>query len=234
MNPPLRFRFPTPHSGAVVALLFAFGAHAPAAVGCSLTPPAARSPLYFLKAAKKLKQATKDDFDGSRPTSGSPAQAESSAPPPANTAQLSDLGWLAGRWVGKWGPRTAEQIWTAPEAGLMLGDFRLFEDDHTLLVELFTLEQKPDGLELRFRHFTPNLVPWEKSAATRLTLESHDSKNWVFLNSANGQPKRSIIIRVDPDTYTLRSEISAGEGPIRIVDITFHRQGTTTRKSRQK
>ena len=116
----------------------------------------------------------------------------------------------------------------------MLGTFRLFEDSHTLLVELYTLDQKPSGVELRFRHFTPDLVPWEKSAATQLSLQSSDSKKWVFLNSADGQPKRSIIIRVDPDTYTLRSEISAGDGPIRVVDITFHRQGTPTRKPRRK
>jgi hypothetical protein len=147
---------------------------------------------------------------------------------------LADLDWLAGRWVGKWGPRTAEQVWTSPEAGLMLGALRLFEDNHTLLVEVFTLEQKSHGVELRFRHFTPDLVPWEQSAATQLSLESYDAAKWVFLNRANGQPQRSIIIRVDANTYILRSEISAGSGPLRVVDITFHRQGTPTGKTRTK
>lgn len=116
----------------------------------------------------------------------------------------------------------------------MLGAFRLFEDNHTLLVELFTLQQKSQGVELRFRHFTPELVPWEESAATQLSLDTYDSTKWVFLNAGDGQPKRSIIIRVDADTYTLRSEISAGPGPVRVVDISFHRQPLPAGKLRAK
>lgn len=172
------------------------------------------------------------ELNGSRPQS--PATTQSTDPEPPAAAQLAGLGWLAGRWTGKWGPRTAEQIWTSPQGGLILGTFRVFEDNRTLLVEVFTLEQKPDGVELRFRHFTPDLVPWEKSAATKLTLENYDSKRWVFLNTSNGEPKRSIIIRVDSDTYTLRSELSTGEAAMRVVDITFHRQGPATRESRRK
>lgn len=187
----------------------------------------------FFKTAKRLGHAAVGELDGSH-SSFAAAQSTASSQPAAETARLDDLGWLAGRWVGKWGPRTAEQIWTPPQAGQMVGTFRLFEDSHTLLVELYTLDQKPGGVELRFRHFTPDLVPWEKSVATQLSLQISDSKKWVFLNATGGQPKRSIIIRVDPDTYTLRSEISGGEGPMRVVDITFHRQGTPTRKPRQK
>jgi Domain of unknown function (DUF6265) len=155
------------------------------------------------------------------------------AVPPANptpssetsrVGTLAELAWLDGRWRGSWGPRTAEQSWTSPEASLMLGDFRVTEDDKTLLIELFTLAQKPDGIELRFRHFTPELVPWEKSGATLLRLEMSDSKRFVFVNRASGQPKRSILTEVDPDTYTLRSEIVPANGSMEVVEITFHRE----------
>jgi Domain of unknown function (DUF6265) len=142
----------------------------------------------------------------------------------ANAQTLAGLAWLNGQWRGSWGPRIAEQIWTSPEAGLMLGDFRITEDDKTLLIELFTLRQKPDGIELRFRHFTPDLVPWEKSGATLLTLETSDSKRFVFVNHTNGEPKRSILTRIDPDTYTLRSEIVPASGAMQVVEITFHRE----------
>lgn len=138
--------------------------------------------------------------------------------------QIDDLSWLAGRWLGKWGPRTAEQDWMSPRAGLMLGTFRLLEDHDTLLVELFTLTQKGNQIELRFRHFTPALVPWEKADATILTLQSIDSKQAVFENSMNGQPKRALFIRVDQDTYISRSEIVSSGGTTKVVEITFHRQ----------
>ncbi len=51
----------------------------------------------------------------------------------------------------------------APKAGMMLGDFRVIENDKVLVIELFTLVEKPGGINFYFRHFTPELVPWEKS-----------------------------------------------------------------------
>lgn len=143
--------------------------------------------------------------------------------------QIDDLSWLAGRWLGKWGPRTAEQVWMSPRAGLMLGTFRLLEDHDTLLVELFTLTQKGNQVELRFRHFTPALVPWEKADATVLTLQSIDPKRAVFENSMDGQPKRALFIRIDQDTYTSRSEIVSSGGTTKVVEITFHRQTSVGR-----
>jgi Domain of unknown function (DUF6265) len=146
---------------------------------------------------------------------------------PPSTGQLTDLSWLAGHWLGKWGPRTAEQIWMPPRGGLMLGTFRLYEDDQTLLVELFTVAQRQDGIELSFRHFTPELVPWEKSPATVLTLETVGSDRIVFTNPRNGQPKRAIFIRVDENTYISRSEVVSSTGTAKVVDITFHREQPT-------
>jgi hypothetical protein len=235
MNPALRSRRLTPLGLTAFVLLIVLGVAAMCASG---EPPASADSIprsQFRNTAERIGRTAIGEFGGSRTAAADSAQADvSSTPAAGKPAELADLGWLAGRWVGKWGPRTAEQIWTSPQSGLMLGAFRVFEDNHTLLVEVFTLEQRADGVVLRFRHFTPDLVPWEKSAATQLTLQSYDSKKWVFLNSSNGEPKRSIIIRVDPDTYTLRSEISAGAGPMRIVEITFRRQGTPSRKSKSQ
>jgi len=145
-------------------------------------------------------------------------------PSTSKTATLADFAWLEGRWRGDWGPRTAEQIWTAPKAGLMLGTFRLIEDDKTLLIELYTVVQKPDGIDLRFRHFTPDLALWEKSDATLLTLQTFDATRFVFANSVNGEPKHAIFTRVNPDTYISRFEIVPTGGEMQVVEITYHRQ----------
>jgi Domain of unknown function (DUF6265) len=109
----------------------------------------------------------------------------------------------------------------------MVGTFRLFEDSDTLLIELFTLAQKDDDIELSFRHFTPALVPWEKSGATVLTLRSLDAKRAVFENGTDGEPKRVAFIRIDPDTYISRSEIVSRAGT-KVVEITFRRQQLTS------
>ena len=146
------------------------------------------------------------------------------APAPTTKATLADFGWLEGRWRGDWGPRVAEQVWFAPKAGVMTGLFRLVENDKTLVLELFTLVEKAEGIEFFFRHFTPELVPWEKSGATVLNLASLDAKKVDFENAVNGQPKHAILIRVDADTYTARSEIIPETGDPQVIEITYHRQ----------
>jgi hypothetical protein len=139
-------------------------------------------------------------------------------------ATLADFAWLEGWWRGDWGPRVAEQVWMPSKAGLMLGTFRLVEDDKTLLIELFSLLRKPDGIEFRFRHFTPDLAPWEKSDATILTLERSDGRRFVFVNTATGQPKHAILTRLDQDTFSSRSEILPDSGGMQVIEITYHRE----------
>jgi hypothetical protein len=145
------------------------------------------------------------------------------APAAAAATTLADFAWLEGRWRGDWGPRVAEQDWMAPKAGMMTGLFRLVEGDKTLVLEMFTLVEKPDGINFYFRHFTPELVPWEKADATVLDLVSATATKIEFENPVNGQPKRAILLRVDADTYTARSEIAPEQGDQQVIEITYHR-----------
>jgi hypothetical protein len=147
---------------------------------------------------------------------------------------LSNFAWLAGDWQGTWGPRIVEQTWMAPKAGQMTGIYQVLENTKTLVVELFSLLETPDGIEFRFRHFTPELTPWEKDGPTSMELASLDSKTAVFENSAAGQPKRALFIRVDPNTYISRSEIVAEDGTVQVTEITFRRQPPATSSTAAK
>jgi Domain of unknown function (DUF6265) len=142
----------------------------------------------------------------------------------ATSPSLSDFSWLEGTWRGEWGPRTAEQVWLAPKAGEALGIFRLVENEKTLVIELFTLVQNSNGIDYYLRHFTPQLIPWEKSDATVLHLASHGDTKFEFENPANGMPKRAILTRLDANTFVARSEIVPESGEIQVVEITYHRQ----------
>jgi hypothetical protein len=165
---------------------------------------------------------------GSQSKSASPAGPDAAAaptpPPPILTPKLSDFAWLEGRWRADWGPRVAEQVWTEPKAGMMLGDFRVIENDKVLVIELFALVEKPGAINLYVRHFTPELVPWEKSDATLLNLANAEAKKFDFENPASGRPKRATFTRIDNDTYTSRSEIVPEKGDPQIIEITYHRQ----------
>jgi uncharacterized protein DUF6265 len=156
-----------------------------------------------------------------------PADAsKAAAPTPAATPKptLADFAWLAGRWQGAWGPRIAQQVWTSPKAGVMLGTFQLTESENTLVLELFTLAEETDGIKLHLRHFTPSLVAWEKSGPSALTLVGTDPMSVTFENPVDGQPKRAVFTRIDADTYVSRSEIVAEKGDTQVTEITYHRQ----------
>jgi hypothetical protein len=159
---------------------------------------------------------------GDHPTT--PAQPQQATAPPTQASVLSQLSWLEGRWRGEWGSRIAEQTWLAAKGGEVAGMFRLVEGEKTLVLELFSLVEKPEGVQFYLRHFTPELLPWEKSDATMLKLETIDAMGAVFVNPLNGEPKRSILKRVDADTYTARSEIEPEQGEPQAIEITFRRQ----------
>lgn len=150
-------------------------------------------------------------------------QAQPVAPAPPKPT-LADFAWLAGRWQGTWGPRVAQQVWTAPKAGVMVGTFQLAEGDKTLVLEMFTLVEGPDGIKFILRHFTPTLVAWEKPGPTVLNLASIDSKRAIFENPIDGQPKHAVFTRVGADTYVSRSEIIPEKGEMQVTEITYHRQ----------
>jgi hypothetical protein len=137
---------------------------------------------------------------------------------------LPEFSWLEGKWLGNWGPRVAEQTWLEPRAGEMTGLFRVTENDKTLVLELYSLLETAGGVEMRLRHFTPTLVPWEQSAISVLRLTSLD-EGAVFDNTVAGQPKRLTLTRVDPDTYLLKTEIASGGEGNQVTEIHFHRAG---------
>jgi len=138
-------------------------------------------------------------------------------------ATVADLRWLEGTWRGEWGPRVAQQVWMAPQAGVMTGAFSLMETDKVLVIELFTIMQMPGGVGINIRHFTPELNAWEKGDPTRLTLASFDNKNFEFDNAVDGKPKKYTFSRTDADTYVSRAEIVPDTGEAQVIEITYHR-----------
>ncbi|MGA8145424.1 MAG: DUF6265 family protein [Candidatus Acidiferrales bacterium] len=153
-----------------------------------------------------------------------PAAQQQAHAPAAHPPALADFSWLEGRWRGEWGSRVAQQIWLSPKAGEMTGVFRLVEGEKVLVLELFSLVEKQEGISFYVRHFTPELLPWETADATLLKLESLDAAKAVFVNPVNGEPKRTSLVRVDADTYTTRSEIEPEQGEPQTIEITFHRE----------
>ncbi len=213
--------------GVLLVLVLASGMRAQDANGAGTSPTPA-TPTAVAPATPRPDDSAATS-PAPAPKTAKPKDDTTPPVPPASAAAqtkptLNDFAWLAGRWQGAWGPRVAQQVWMPPKGGVMLGTFQLVENDTTLVIELFTLVQKPDGIKLYFRHFTPALAPWETSAPTMLNLASSTPKLIEFDNPVDGEPKRAIIRRIDADTYVSRSEIVPEKGDTQIVEITYHRQ----------
>lgn len=158
------------------------------------------------------------------PPANSQKPATSPLPDTPSKSTLAQFAWLAGRWEGAWGPRVAHQVWMKPQSGVMVGVFQLTEDGQTLVVELYTIIPTRRGIELRVRHFTPSLTPWEKSGPEVLKLKTIDLKSILFENAGIGQPKHWLMKRTDDGTYVTRFEIVPENGQAQTAEITYHRQ----------
>jgi Domain of unknown function (DUF6265) len=155
-------------------------------------------------------------------------QSQTTSPSPQKAATLADFSWLAGRWEGKLGPppaekqMTAEQQWMAPRNGTMQGFFRLTDSEKTIVIELFTIRETPTGIEFYFRHFSPELMPWEEKEAYHLNLTKSDAGVFRFDNPIVNQLKDAILTRVDNDTYISHGDITDADGKPKSIEVIYH------------
>lgn len=85
------------------------------------------------------------------------------AGPPAT---IADMAWLAGTWRGDGLGGTSEEIWSEPQGGVMLGMYRHLKDGKPVFYELLTLSEVDGSLEIRLKHFHPDLRGWEERDAS--------------------------------------------------------------------
>jgi hypothetical protein len=140
-------------------------------------------------------------------------------------AALTDFAWLEGRWAADLGPgRMAEETYSKLAGGSITSMFRMVNGDKTSVVELCTITEAKDGIELRIRHFDTALVPWEKGDPIVLRLVSWDGKKAVFENFVHNKPKRSSIDRVEPNQINVLVETVNADGTPRNIDLKMRRE----------
>ena len=81
----------------------------------------------------------------------------------AQDAEASDhaLSWLEGNWSGKGLGGKVQEVWLAPEGGVMLGVFRLVTGGKPNFYELVTITEKDGEFTMALKHFHANLNGWE-------------------------------------------------------------------------
>ena len=118
---------------------------------------------------------------------------------------------------------TAEQDWMAAKNGTMQGFFRLTDTEKTVVIELFTLRETPEGIVMYFRHFSTELKPWEEKEAYHLNLSKLEGGAFRFDNPVVNQLKDAILTHADADTYISHGDITDANGKPKVIEVTYRR-----------
>lgn len=111
-------------------------------------------------------------------------------------------GWLAGAWVMEDGADWADETWTPPRGGMMLGAARTGFGPDVNLWEFTRIERKPSGAVVF-------LAQPKGKAATEFPLAISGPVSIEFANPANDYPQR---IRYERVGQLLIAEISRMDG----------------------
>jgi hypothetical protein len=112
---------------------------------------------------------------------------------------IADMAWLAGEWRGDMVGEVAEETWSQPAAGAMMGMFRLLGEKQTSVFEFLLLEESPEGLYLRFQHFGPGYKVWEKERPLEFRLTAATDKVFTFESPDPTQsPTRILYAKTSP------------------------------------
>jgi hypothetical protein len=118
---------------------------------------------------------------------------------------VADLAWLAGDWTSEDG--AFDETWLPPRGGAMFAVSRLVAGDKTKFCELTVVEDSPEGIVYRIRHFSSALEPWKMDTAGPMTMKaaSHKEREVVFEDPAREFPRR-VVYRRSGDVLTARLE----------------------------
>ena len=146
--------------------------------------------------------------------------AQTTAPAPSR-AVLSDLSWMAGRWIDDSGGNLSEEIWSAPSGDSMMGMWRYVSGGEVRIFELLTISVEPTGIVMRLRHFDPDLAAREdKGNPVTLALVGWKPREAAFEGPAVGAPGLVRLTYRRPSEDTLTSTL---EKDGRTQEFTFRR-----------
>ena len=126
----------------------------------------------------------------------------------SSEVSLKDAAWLAGAWQGEGLGGYVEEVWTPARGGAMMGSFRLIRDDQVVFYEIFTLVEHEGGLQLRLKHFEPDLVAWEeREKVVTFSFESVEPGVLRF--------KSLVFQRVDDDALRIDLRLRQNDGTVK-------------------
>lgn len=96
-------------------------------------------------------------------------------------ATVADMAWLAGYWTGTGLGGVSEEMWSKPNAGVMVGTYRLIKEGKPVFYEMCWIVETEGTIALRLKHFNPDLTGWEeKDKTVDFKFVKADGKRMLF------------------------------------------------------
>lgn len=132
---------------------------------------------------------------------------------------VSRLGWLAGCWENRAGPRVTLEMWSPPAGGLMVGGSRTVANGQARAWEHLRLHASGDTLVY-------TAIPsGQRETAFRAT--SVTDSGFVVENPAHDFPTRISYTRAGTDSVVARVEGPAPSGEMRGFSLRYARVACT-------
>jgi len=124
------------------------------------------------------------------------AQAQPSGPlQDVSKVKAADFSWMTGRWIGRMGGATAEQICSTAQGAEILCLFRVFVNGQPVMYELYSLYDTASGPELRSLHFSTDLQDKALQQPLVMKLEKFSDKEVVFAGAPGTEVDTSTLTR---------------------------------------
>jgi hypothetical protein len=132
-------------------------------------------------------------------------------------ADINTVRWLSGSWKGEAFGGIAEEIWSQPAGGTMIGMFRLMDRGKVAFCEFEEIVEQDNLLIFKVKHFTPAFVGWE---------EKEKSVDFKLLSSTKNEVRFDGLTLAKIDDNTCKCVIKIKDkatGKTKDVEILYHR-----------
>lgn len=132
-------------------------------------------------------------------------------------ANIDDVAWLSGNWVAEAFGGLAEDIWSDPAGGSMVGLFRSVSGGEVNFYEIFTISEIEESLILRLKHFNADLTGWEEKNVTQdfQLVEISDQGVWF---------EGFTILKKGSDAYQVFLAMKSPDGEVAEMEFNFSRR----------
>jgi hypothetical protein len=136
---------------------------------------------------------------------------------------LDQLAFMTGSWTMKTRTGFMEEHWTSPAGGSLVGMMRQVANGKTVMRELETVEETPEGILLRVKHFDAKMEEIvSKTLVRKLASVKHGE---AVFEGVGPEAGRKIVYRLEKDGRLFVQVDVVREGKVVPLTFTMERMG---------